>query len=167
MSYVPEVIHRDLANNSSVVCVQLTTLNFGIMLVYWIDFALSPILGSLAWRIPMILQCIFLLPMIGLLFIIPETPRWLAGHDMPEESLAVLKRLKADTMDESEIELLHQEIVRTVSIEVSIGAGSWKDLLQNDVIQSRRRLLISCAIQIFQQLGGNNAIICKASDLYS
>jgi hypothetical protein len=115
----------------------------------------------------MILQCIFLLPMIALLFIIPETPRWLASHDMPEESLAVLKRLKAGTMDEVEIELLHQEIVRTVSIEVSIGAGSWKDLLRNDVIQSRRRLFISCAIQIFQQLGGNNAIICKDSNLYS
>ena len=167
MIYVSDVIRRDLAKNSLVVCLQLSTLNFGIMLVYWIDFALSPLLGSLAWRIPMILQCIFLLPMIALLFIIPETPRWLASHDMPEESLAVLKRLKAGTMDEVEIELLHQEIVRTVSIEVSIGAGSWKDLLRNDVIQSRRRLFISCAIQIFQQLGGNNAIICKDSNLYS
>ena len=167
MIYISQVIRGDLANNSLVVCLQLTTLNFGIMLVYWIDFALSPILGSLAWRIPMILQCVFLLPMIGLLFIIPETPRWLAGHDMPEESLAVLRRLKAGTMDEAEIELLHQEILRTVSIEVSIGAGSWKDLLRNDVIQSRRRLLISCAIQIFQQLGGNNAIICKDPNLYS
>lgn len=104
--------------------------------------------------------------MLALLFIIPETPRWLASHDMPDESLAVLKRLKAGTMDEAEIELLHQEIMRTVAIEVSIGSGSWKDLLRSDAIHSRRRLLISCAIQIFQQLGGNNAIICKGSDLY-
>jgi hypothetical protein len=151
----------NLSNNIPVVCMQLTTLNFGIMMVYWIEFALSPIIRSLAWRIPMILQCVFLIPMIMLLFVIPETPRWLASHDMPEESLAVLKRLKHNTMEEVEIELLHQEILRTVAIEVSIGAGSWKDLLRNDAIQSRRRLFISCAIQIFQQLGGNNAIICK------
>lgn len=149
-----------------VVCLQLSTLNFGIMLVYWIDFALSPILGSLAWRIPMILQCIFLVPMIALLFIVPEAPRWLASHDMPEESLAVLRRLKVGTMDDTEIERLHQEILRTVSIEVSVGSGSWKDLIRNDVIQSRRRLIISCAIQIFQQLGGNNAIICKNTESY-
>jgi hypothetical protein len=72
----------------------------------------------------MILQCVFLIPMIMLLFVIPETPRWLASHDMPEESLAVLKRLKHNSMEEVEIELLHQEILRTVAVEVSIGAGS-------------------------------------------
>jgi hypothetical protein len=44
------------------VCAQLSTLNFGIMLVYWIDYGFSVIPGSAsyAWRVPTILQCIFL-----------------------------------------------------------------------------------------------------------
>jgi hypothetical protein len=44
------------------VCAQLSTLNFGIMLVYWIDYGFGVIPGSasFAWRVPTILQCIFL-----------------------------------------------------------------------------------------------------------
>jgi hypothetical protein len=58
---------------------------------------------------------------------------------------------------------MHSVIVQTVAVEASIGAGSWKDLLKNDRIKSQRRLLIACAIQSFQQLGGINAVICKFS----
>jgi sugar porter (SP) family MFS transporter len=148
------------------VCMQLSTLNFGICLVYWIDYAFSPITNSYAWRIPVILQCIFLIPMLIILNIIPETPRWLAAHDQPEKALEVLKRLKGNKMDEDSIQQMHEDIVRTVAMEASIGAGSWKDLLKNDRIQSQRRFLIACGIQIFQQLGGINAIIYYSSTLF-
>ena len=98
--------------------------------------------------------------MFLLLWVIPETPRWLAAHDRPDEALNVLRRLKGGILDDSAILQLHQDIVRTVAVETAIGAGSWKDLLTNDRIQSQRRFLIACGIQIFQQLGGINAIIC-------
>lgn len=44
------------------VCAQLSTLNFGIMLVYWIDYGFGtiPTSSSYVWRIPTILQCVFL-----------------------------------------------------------------------------------------------------------
>lgn len=56
------------------VCAQLSCLNFGIMLVYWIDYGFSTIPGghSYAWRIPVILQCIFLIPMLFVIMILPE-----------------------------------------------------------------------------------------------
>jgi Sugar (and other) transporter len=95
--------------------------------------------------------------------IIPETPRWLAAHDQPEKALEVLKQLKDGILDEAAIVQMHNDIVQTVSMEASVGAGSWKDLLKNDQIQSQRRFLIACAIQIFQQLGGINAIICECA----
>jgi hypothetical protein len=146
------------------VCMQLTTLNFGVALVYWIDYAFSSHSGSYAWRVPVILQCVFLIPMLFILYIIPETPRWLASHDRPEDAHAVLKRLKGNSMDEASIDRLHQDILQTVALEASLGAGTWKDLLKNDQIQSQRRLIIACAIQIFQQLSGINAVICMTSD---
>jgi MFS family permease len=63
------------------VCAQLSTLNFGIMMVYWIDYAFGKVSGgpSYAWRVPVILQCVFLIPMLFILWIIPETPRYVAG----------------------------------------------------------------------------------------
>lgn len=138
-------------------------------MVYWIDYAFSTLENgrstSYIWRVPTILQCVFLIPMIFIVFIIPETPRWLAARDRNEEALEILTRLNKGKMSHEEIQSIHSDIVRTVAIERSIGAGTWGDLLKNDSIQSRRRFLIACGIQAFQQLGGINALICKLFDL--
>lgn len=99
--------------------------------------------------------------------IIPESPRWLAAHDRPDECLAVLRQLASRDDDDHAIGQLHQTILQTVALEHSLHVGSWKDLLKNDHIKSQQRLLIACAIQTFQQLGGINAIICKIFSLVS
>ncbi|POS78182.1 hypothetical protein DHEL01_v203424 [Diaporthe helianthi] len=168
-STVP-VIQAEFSPKSSrgiYVCAQLSTLNFGIFLVYWIDYAFSSHTSSYAWRIPVILQCVCIIPMFFILLIIPETPRWLAAHDKPEECYAVLKRIHGgEDGDEQEIQRLHGVILETVAYETSIGSGSWKDVLKEDNIKSRRRLLIACGIQAFQQLGGINAIIYYSGTLF-
>ena len=148
-----------------VVCAQLSTANFGIFFVYWIDYAFSMHISSYAWRIPVVLQCMFIIPMMFILWIIPESPRWLAAHDRPIECFAVLQRLRCNE-DQVIVQRLHGEILQTVEYETSIGAGSWKDLLRNDRIKSQRRLLIACAIQSFQQLGGINAVIYYSGTLF-
>ena len=148
-----------------VVCAQLSTANFGIFFVYWIDYAFSTHISSYAWRIPVVLQCMFIIPMMFILWIIPESPRWLAAHDRPIECFAVLQRLRCNE-DQVIVQRLHGEILQTVAYEASIGARSWKDLMQDDRIKSQRRLLIACAIQSFQQLGGINAIIYYSGTLF-
>ncbi|TGO90107.1 hypothetical protein BPOR_0079g00200 [Botrytis porri] len=109
----------------------------------------------------------FLVPMLGLLAIVPESPRWLAAHEKTDESLIVLARLHSYHMTEEQIESLHLDIVRTCEFEKSLGTGSWSDLFKNDAIQSQRRFLIACAIQSFQQLGGINALIYYSNTLFS
>ncbi|RMZ88198.1 hypothetical protein DV736_g4588, partial [Chaetothyriales sp. CBS 134916] len=154
------------ASRGLYVCMQLSVLNFGIFLVYWIDYGFSSHTSSYAWRVPVILQCVFLLPMLVLLWIVDETPRWLAAHDRQDEALEVLRRLKGDKMDEAKILELHADILHTVALEKAVGTGSWKDLLKNDKLQSQRRFLIACGIQAFQQLGGINAIIYYSGTLF-
>lgn len=154
------------ADRGFFVCMQLSTLNFGILLAYWTDYGFSSHIGSYAWRVPVILQCIFLVPMLLIIAIVPETPRWLASHDRGDESLAVLHRLHCKKMSDEEIRFLHTDIMHTVTVEKSIGTGNWSDLLKNDSLQSQRRFLIACAIQAFQQLGGINAIIYYSGTLF-
>lgn len=149
------------ASRGIYVCAQLSTLNFGIFLVYWIDYAFSSHTGSYAWRVPVILQCFCILPIMAILLVIPETPRWLAAHDQPDDCLRVLARMKSAPVDDADVRQLHSNILNVVAFESSIGSGSWKDLLKNDRVQSQKRLLIACAIQSFQQLGGINAVICE------
>jgi hypothetical protein len=105
-------------------------------MVYWINYAFSTISKgpetSYVWRVPTIMQCIFLLPMVILVLIIPETPRWLAGHDRNEECYQVLRRMHKGKMTDSEIKAEYEMIVGTVALETSAGASSWKDLLRSD-----------------------------------
>jgi MFS family permease len=115
------------------VCAQLSTLNFGIFLAYWIDYGFSFIEnGSYAWRVPVILQCIFIIPIVALPTLLPETPRWLAAHNRPDEALEVLMNLNHGKMTTEEIEHTHRDILKAVSVESSIGSGTWSDLMRND-----------------------------------
>ncbi|PNS15303.1 High-affinity glucose transporter [Sphaceloma murrayae] len=154
------------ASRGLYVCMQLTTLNFGILFVYWMGYAFSFATGDYIWRIPVIIQLIFLAPMLFLVWITDETPRWLVSHDRHDEARDVLYRLRGHNMDDTDIRALLEDIIRTVSVEKSLGAGTWKDLLRNDAIQSQRRLLLACGIQAFQQLGGINAIIYYSGTLF-
>jgi hypothetical protein len=103
--------------------------------------------------------------MLFILWVIPESPRWLAAHDRPNECFEVLRKLRCDE-DLVVVQHLHGDILHTVAYENSIGAGSWKHLFQSDRIKSSRRVLIACAIQSFQQLGGINAIIYYSGTLF-
>ncbi|PSK41777.1 High-affinity glucose transporter [Elsinoe australis] len=154
------------ASRGLYVCMQLTTLNFAIMAVYWIDYGFSFVNADYAWRIPVILQMVILFPMLILLFLVDETPRWLVSHDRHDEAKEVLYRLKGHEMDDIDIRAMLEDIIRTVNVEKTLGAGTWRDLLKNDAIQSQRRFLIACGIQAFQQLGGINAIIYYSGTLF-
>ncbi|TVY28376.1 Sugar transporter STL1 [Lachnellula hyalina] len=149
------------------VCMQLSTLNLGIFLAYWIDYGFTQSYSSsFAWRIPCILQCMFLFPMLALLPLVPESPRWLASHAEASSSLSVLQRLHSYHRTDDEVTSLHTNIIKTGEYERSLGTGSWRELLHNDEIQSQRRFLIACAIQSFQQLGGINALIYYSNTLF-
>lgn len=149
------------------VCFQLSLLNLGIFLAYWVGYGFTPMTGSKAWRIPVALQAVFIVPIMILVFIVPESPRWLAAHGRPEDSLAVIARLQNKPSTHHDVLLQHKEIQDAVQLEQSIGSGSWADLLKEDKLCSRRRLLIACAIQFFQQVGGINAIIFYAGNFFS
>ena len=103
-------------------------------MVYWIDFAFQSTgsNGSYTWRAPTILQCIFLVPMIFLTLIIPETPHWLASKDKNEEAHEVLNRMNKHTMSEEDITLVHARILEAVALAHDSGKASWKDLLKSD-----------------------------------
>lgn len=147
------------ASRGVYVCAQLSTLNFGVFLVYWIDYAFCSRSEKFAWRVSVMLQCCCIIPIMVMLSLISEMPRWLAAHDRPDECLKVLARMQSAPTSNDEVRRVHYNILQTVAFEASAGSGSWKDLLKNDRVQSQKRLLIVCAIQSFQQLGSINAVI--------
>jgi MFS family permease len=147
------------ASRGLYVCMQLSTLNFGIMLIYWIDYAFSFHEQSFAWRVPTALQLVFLVAMLALALVVDETPRWLVAHDRSDEAWEVLQRVNYNRHTEEETRAQFDDIVNVVRVQNSIKTGSWATILKSDNISSRRRFFIACGIQFMQQAGGINAIV--------
>jgi MFS family permease len=132
---------------------QLSCLNFGIFLAYWVGFGFSYVTGTVAWRIPVALQCCFIIPIGLLCLIVPESSRWLASHGRAEESQRSIARLMGKDITDIAVQTQYENIMTTVRIEQAAGNGSWSALLKSDDLQHRKRFLIACGIQIMQQLG--------------
>lgn len=148
-------------------CVQLSTLNFGIMLAYWVDFAFSRIHASdssFAWRVPVALQCVFILTIALLALIVPESPRWLVAHGREAEAGQVLARLFATSEGDPHVDTLLTEIADAVAAEQSDAA--WKLIIgPDDALHTRMRFVVACLVQGFQQLGMVNGLIYYAGTI--
>lgn len=66
---------------------------------------------------------------------------------------------RGDEPSSPEVQARYDEIADAVAFEKQVAAPGWSALFKEDRICSRRRLLIACSVQFFQQLGGINAII--------
>lgn len=74
----------------------------GLALAYWIEFALRGVDQSIRWRLPLAIQIVFLLMLVGSISFFPESPRWLARMGEEEEALAILARLRTEDADQSD-----------------------------------------------------------------
>ncbi|SCV70569.1 BQ2448_3331 [Microbotryum intermedium] len=156
------------ASRGRYVCAQLSTLNFGIFLAYWLDYGTTRhYTSSFAFRFPLLFQLVIIVPIFVLSFIVKESPRWLANHGRDEEALAVVATLKGVDISSAEARESYQEIADAVAYEKSVMVTGWRQMFADDEMGTRRRLLIACSIQFFQQLGGINAIIYYANFLFS
>ncbi|KAM0751967.1 general substrate transporter [Meredithblackwellia eburnea MCA 4105] len=156
------------ASRGRYVCAQLSTLNFGIFLAYWLDFGMTQrYVGEVAFRFPLAFQLVIIIPIIILSFVVYESPRWLALHGRDQESLEVVAALLQVPVGDAEAQQRFKEIQDAVAYEKSVSAESWTQLFKQDKLQTRRRLLIACSVQFFQQLGGINGIIYYCNFVFS
>ncbi|CAO1616819.1 unnamed protein product [Sympodiomycopsis kandeliae] len=161
-------------SRGSLVAIDLTILNCGIALAYWIDygFNFSNVKESVAWRLPVALQIIFILAIAGIALIIPDTPRWYIANGQESAGLTVLARLKNKDQNDPDVQDDFEEIRETVRNEIANTKTGWVHLFKpgdgwkDDNLRSRRRLLLACFIQAAQQLGGVNALIYYSSTLF-
>lgn len=108
------------------------------------------------WRIPIALQVFFIMILIVLAVLIPESPRWLAAHGREEEALQVITRLAASNSQNVNVNAVWTGILDAVRTAQESPRSPWVNILKSDHLRSRRRFLIACGIQAAQQMGGIN-----------
>lgn len=156
LSYVVPVFIAEIAPKN--LRGALTTLN---QLFIVAGSSTSFIVGTfVTWRT---LAAIGLLPCFALLaglFLIPESPRWLAKVGRQKEFEVALQSLRGNDADISREAAEIEEYIETLQ---NAPKAKIQDLFQSAYIRS---VIVGVGLMVFQQLGGINAIAFYASETF-
>lgn len=138
---------------------QLTIVS-GMLVVYFVN-ALIQRQGDEAWNVALGWRFMFgseTLPALlffVLLFLVPESPRWLAKQNREQEALDVLRRVAGPERAPAEL----QEIREAVALE----GGSIGQVFEPGM---RVALIIAIVLAVLQQITGINAILYYAPEVF-
>ncbi len=136
------------------VCCQLSTLLFGLMLAYWINYGFYYQQNSAQWRFPLAFQMVFAIYCICVTTFLPDTPRWLMRYSASQEKgTAVLAGLRDKPINHPAVQREKNEIMDAIEIE-SREEGSWLDLFRGAGIAANKRFYLALGIQFMQQMSG-------------
>ncbi|KAL5609744.1 hypothetical protein FOVSG1_004425 [Fusarium oxysporum f. sp. vasinfectum] len=132
----------------------------GFCLVNWINYGLSFVEGSVAWRFPLAFQFVFIFVLFATVPWLPESPRWLIAHNRTQEATEILACIEDKPTTSPAVTAQLHEIQYSVDYELQ-HAVKWKDILlrrNKDTADTKtlRRLLLGANTQLMQQFGGIN-----------
>lgn len=108
-----------------------------------------------SYRIPVAIQFLWALILVGGLIFLPETPRFWIKKDRHDKAAASLSRLRRLPSDHPALQAELSEIEANHRYEMAIGQASYADCFRGTI---GKRLLTGCALQALQQLTGVNFI---------
>ncbi|WVQ86255.1 hypothetical protein IAT38_008423 [Cryptococcus sp. DSM 104549] len=153
-------------NRGFLICMEASTVAVGTVIAYWIDFGLSFVDSSVSWRFPIAMQILFALILIGGVWVLPESPRWLISHGQEYEGLRVIAALDSKAVDDPVAIADKNKISDALAAQSQVAAASSKDLLKHGKQQHFRRAMVGASTQLFQQIGGCNAVIYYSTLLF-
>ncbi|CAH0022149.1 unnamed protein product [Clonostachys rhizophaga] len=127
------------------------SLMLGSLLVNGVCRGTSTLPGNEAWRIPFGLFFVVPVIVMGLIFFIPESPRWLLTRDRKDEARVALGKLRGGIFTDAEIDKQFDALSYALQIEPE--QGNYRELFQNKNI---KRTAIVVAMNFFQQATGQS-----------
>jgi sugar porter (SP) family MFS transporter len=143
-------------DRGAIVSLNQLCITGGILVSYLVGFALSGLAGGWRWMLALGALPGFILAS-GML-VLPESPRWLAGHGRLPDAEAVLRRLRGTNDVADELNSLRTDILR----EGGLPSGA-AELLSPRL---RRPLVIGIGLAMFQQITGINTVIYFAPTIF-
>jgi MFS transporter, SP family, galactose:H+ symporter len=127
----------------------------GILVSYLVGFALAAVPGG--WRWMLALGAVPGIILAAGMLVLPESPRWLAGHGRLGDAENVLRRLRGAADVAGEFGALRTDLAREGQLVSS------KELLAPRL---RRPLVIGIGLAMFQQITGINTVIYFAPTIF-
>ncbi|WVR04786.1 hypothetical protein IAU60_001798 [Kwoniella sp. DSM 27419] len=147
----------------TLICASLSMLIVGQLIAYWAAYGLLDRYDTdFTWRIMFSLQGMAGVIMALLLFVMPESPRWLVAHSRPDEARFVISCLLDREEDDVVVGNQVEEIARAVELERD-SAKTWADLFRSthDDQREKRRMLTAVGVQVAQAISGSTIISYK------
>ncbi|KAH8660365.1 MFS sugar transporter-like protein [Xylariales sp. PMI_506] len=137
----------------------------GGFLASGITYGTAQLNSTWAWRIPSALQALFSIIAFFVLFVVPESPRWLAMQDRTEEALEVVALMNSDgDTTNSDTLLAFQEIMDGIEYERTDGRQvSLKHIAKTPDL--RMRLILVLSASVCAMLSGNNVVSFYLGDM--
>jgi sugar porter (SP) family MFS transporter len=142
----------------------------GIILAYWINFAVRETEVEFRWRFPLGIMCVPVLLIVATVAFLPDSPRWLISMHRDEEATEVLAKVRGDlALDDprlvEEVEVLRAQVEssklkRNSLFNMVIGRYSGD-------LHLGRRVWLGFWLQQIQQWTGILAIATWAGTLFT
>lgn len=153
--YIAEI--APMAKRGGLVSLFQFAITIGIMLSYICGYLFKDADNN--WRLMFLVGIIPALILMGGLFFLPETPRWLMSKGREAEALAVLNSVE----DDENVQRAFDEIKASLQKEKNTQ-GSWAMLFSP---KYRIPLMIGFGIFVIQQFSGINAVIYYAPEIFT
>ncbi|WOO79092.1 Lactose permease [Vanrija pseudolonga] len=130
----------------------------GAIVAAWTTYGTFRIQNTWSWRIPSLLQGLPAVVQLGLIWLIPESPRWLVAHGHDDKAIAFLTKYHCNgDANDPLIQFEYNEIKETIRMDNEAkNSTSWKSLFTEKANLRRMRIII--AIAFFSQWVGNGLI---------
>ncbi|KAL2699582.1 hypothetical protein AAEP93_009557 [Penicillium crustosum] len=134
------------------------TYHSGAFIAAWTTYGTLKIKNDWSWRAPSLIQGIFTLIMLAVVWWIPESPRYYVSKDQPEKALKMLAYYHAQGDESDEVvQVEFTEITTAIAMEKNgENSGSYVDFLRTP--GNRKRLLIIISFGLFAQWSGNGLV---------
>jgi MFS family permease len=162
--YQAEISHPSIRGR--VTALQQFMLGIGALAASWISWGtFNAFKDTRQWRIPLGIQLIPAVILGALIFLFPESPRWLIDHNQGEKGLRTLARLHANgDANDPWVRAEFDQIQESITYEHEHEAKSYAELFTN--ISCFRRVLIAMALQASVQMTGVSAIQYYSITIY-
>ncbi|KAH8694216.1 putative sugar transporter [Talaromyces proteolyticus] len=151
------------AHRGAFVMLEGVCISGGITLSEWVSFGFSfSSIPAVQWRIPLVFPVIFSIFVIPFIFLLPESPRWLARKGRMDEARYVLAALE----DEDAFCTKIQEEMAEIERSLSLVRGDLKELATNGEERLFHRTVLAACGQMFQQMCGISALVFYTSTIF-
>lgn len=140
-------------------------ITVGFVLQAWIELGFFEIkTGSLSWRMPLVIPAIISLVLMASVYLVPESPRWLAKIGKMDQARSTLSQLRDMPIDSFEI--AHEMGNIELTLEATKNAARKRDLFKMGEDKVFYRFMLCLLIQFFQQWCGSNLISSYSTTIF-